>query len=127
MSKKEDILQTRNLHPFLTLQEIGTQFDVSRQYIYKVLKKAGLHTRAPKPLKSTRYCVQCGKRTAPKTKTCSDRCRFHLRYMRVTCSFCTCEFYRRKVQLKKSYYLNYKNIYCSQDCYQRGRLDKYGR
>jgi len=125
MSKKEDILQTRNLHPFLTLQAIGTQFSVSRQYVHKILKKAGLHTGTPKPLQSARYCVQCGNRTLPKTKTCSEKCRFALYYMRVACSFCRDEFYRRTCLLKKSYYLNYKNIYCSQKCYQRGRLDVY--
>ena len=125
MAKKDDILQTRNLKPFLTLQEIGNEFKVSRQYVHKILKKAGLHTGAPKPLKSDRYCVQCGKRTKPKTKTCSDRCRFQLRWMRVTCSYCLVEFYRRKCLLRKSYYLNYKNIYCSQRCYQKKRGDIY--
>ena len=125
MAKKDDILKFRSTKPFLTLQEIGDEFNVSRQYIHKVLRKAGFHTNAPKPLTKARYCVQCGNRTSPKTKTCSDRCRFHLRFMKVTCSFCTCEFYRRKALLKKSYYLNYKNIYCSQRCYQKGRLDNY--
>ena len=123
MTKKQDIIQTRTLQPFLTLREIGEQFSVSKQYIYKILKKAGVHTGAPKPLKADRYCVQCGNRTAPKTNTCSDRCRFILRYMRVACSFCTSEFYRKKALLRKSYHLHYKNIYCSQKCYQRSRLD----
>ena len=127
MAKKDDILQTRNLKPFLTLQEIGNEFKVSRQYVHKILKKAGLHTGAPKPLKSDRYCVQCGKRTAPKTKTCSDRCRFSLRWMLVACSYCSSEFYRQKCLLRKSYYLKYKNIYCSQKCYQRGRIAVYAR
>ena len=111
-------------HPSLTLREIGENFNVSKQYIHKVLKRAGLHTNVPKPLQPSRYCVQCGNRTLPKRKLCSDKCRFDWRFMKVSCSYCTQEFYRRKHQLKKSYYLNFKNIYCSQRCYQRSR-EKY--
>ena len=127
MTKKEEIIKARIAQPFSTLQELGNDFKVSRQYIHKILKNAGLHTSAPKPLKSDRYCVQCGNRTLPKTKTCSEKCRFQLQFMKVTCSFCLVEFYRRKCLLRKSYYLNFKNIYCSQRCYQKGRMNLYDR
>ena len=127
MTKKDKIIKAIIAQPFSTLQELGNDFKVSRQYIHKILKNAGLHTSAPKSLKSDRYCVQCGSRTKPKTKTCSDKCRFDLRFMRVACSYCTVEFYRRKSLLKKSYYLNYQNIYCSQDCYQKRRIFIYDR
>lgn len=125
MTKKDRIIKARIAQPFSTLQALGNDFKVSRQYIHKILKNAGLHTNAPKPLKPNRYCVQCGGKTNNKVKTCSERCRFYLRFMIVACSYCTVEFYRRKALLKKSYYLNYKNIYCSQKCYQRSRVDIY--
>ena len=123
-STRKKIIQTRIKNPFMTLPEIGDKFGVSKQYIHKVLKKAGLHTNAPKSLQPSRYCVQCGNRTLPKRKLCSDKCRFDWRFMKVSCSYCTQEFYRRKYLLKKSYFLNFKNIYCSQRCYQRSR-EKY--
>ena len=78
MTKKDKIIKARIAQPFSTLQELGNDFKVSRQYIHKILKNAGLHTSAPKSLKSDRYCVQCGSRTKPKTKTFLEQVGFRV-------------------------------------------------
>ena len=41
-----DIIEYRQNHPTLTLQAIGTHFNVTRSYIHKVLKRNNIPTKA---------------------------------------------------------------------------------
>jgi len=112
------IAQYRQEHPSLTLAEIGEVFNVSRQYVHKVLKQTATPTiRAKK--RTVKYCLVCG--NASTLMVCKGRCRFQYYNIKVNCATCRIAFYRKRGQIKLKYNRGYNKIYCSRMCYYRGK------
>ena len=95
---KTKIAEYRQEHPYDTLEQIGKQFNVSKQYIYKVLKQAKLPTKSVQKRK-VKYCLVCGN------------------------SGTRIPFYRKRGQIINKYNRGYNKIYCSRQCYYRGQRD----
>jgi len=127
---RKDILQYKELHPLATLQEIGIHFKTSRQYIYKYLKDNDIKqgpTKRRKDSKPIRYCPVCGNPT-PKSKNYYNpvvcaKCRFINYNIKVNCAFCHVPFWKKKKDIRFLYKIDYKYMYCSRQCYYKGRAD----
>ena len=124
MKPKNKIIRLRNKYPLMSNAEIGREIGVSRVYVYSILKKNNLVTNVPRK-KHVQYCEICGnvmdhKKVNP---TCSPHCRFLYNRIRVTCSYCTVEFYLRRSEVVQRYRRGYKNIYCSRGCYNKSQKD----
>ena len=117
-----DIIQYRQENPMLTLQDIGNNFNVSRQYIHKVLKTNGISTLRAKRTK-IKYCLVCGQATPRQRMVCPGRCSFNYYNIKVNCAFCRIPFYRKRGQIENKYDRGYKKIYCGRQCYHRGKRD----
>ena len=105
-------------HPTLTLAEIGQHFRVSRQYIHRVLKQTNIPTKRAKQ-QFVKYCLVCGKAT--NRTVCAGRCHFQYYNIRVNCATCRITFYRKRGEIQAKYDRGYEKIYCSRQCYYRGK------
>ena len=122
MKPKNKIIRLKTKYPLMPNAEIGEQVGVSRGYVYKVLRNNNLNTIVPKKRK-VKYCEICGKvmdirKVRP---VCSNPCRFLYYRIRVTCSYCTIDFYLKRGEVVQRYKRGYNNIYCSRSCYNKGQ------
>ena len=117
---KTKIAEYRQEHPYDTLEQIGKQFNVSKQYIYKVLKQAKLPTKSVQKRK-VKYCLVCG--NSGTRQVCKGQCHFEYFNIKVNCAFCRIPFYRKRGQIVNKYNRGYNKIYCSRQCYYRGQRD----
>jgi len=117
-----DIIQYRQENPMLTLQAIGNNFNVSREYIYKVLKDNNIPTKGVRRKKS-RSCKGCETLHYKRNQFCSPECRFTYTHIEVHCAFCHVPFYRTRQIIDKNMRRGYNRIYCSRSCLARGRKD----
>ena len=117
-----DIIKYRQENPMLTLQDIGNNFKVSRQYIHKVLKNNNIPTKGVRRKKS-RKCKFCSSLQYKRNQYCSPECRFKYTHIQVHCAFCHIAFYRTRQILTKNMKRGYNRIYCSRSCLARGRKD----
>ena len=117
-----DIIEYRQNHPTLTLQAIGTHFNVTRSYIHKVLKRNNIPTKGVRRKKS-RSCRACGQLHYRHNRYCSPECHFQHKYLEVNCAFCHVSFYRSRWHIDYNYKRGYNNIYCGRTCYGRGQRD----
>ena len=124
MKPKNKIVRLRNKYPLMSNADIGREVGVSRVYVFSILKKNDLITKVPLK-KHVKYCDICGDvmnnhRASP---TCSPHCRFLYNRIRVTCSYCTVDFYLRRSEVTQRYNRGHKNIYCSRGCYNKSQKD----
>ena len=124
MKPKNKIVRLRNKYPLMSNADIGREVGVSRVYVFSILKKNDLITKVPLK-KHVKYCDICGDvmnnhRASP---TCSPHCRFLYNRIKVTCSYCTVDFYLRRSEVTQRYDRGYKNIYCSRICYNKSQKD----
>ena len=120
--EKTRIITFTQDHPSLTLREIGENFNVSKQYIHKVLRKNNI-TRTRLKFKKVAYCSICGNPTEKTAKVCAGNCYFQYYYIRVNCAFCRVSFYKKRSQIVQSHANNQKHLYCSMKCYGKGQSD----
>ena len=118
MLQKFRVAEYRQEHPTLTLDEIGKQFGVSRQYIHKALKQTHTPTTRVKK-RSVKYCVICGK--GGTRNVCEGRCHFQHYNIKVNCALCRIPFYRKRGQIVSKYNRGYNKIDCSRRCYYRDK------
>ena len=110
-------------HPLMTLQQIANHFEVSRPYIYKILKNNGEPTNNRLVRRKAYYCTHCQDLLPSKRKFCSDKCSFNYRHVKVSCAICHVPFYRKKAVLRGKAKLGQTYIYCSMKCmYKRSQL-----
>lgn len=118
--KTSKIIQHRYDNPYDTLEQIGENFSVSRQYIFKVLNQNGVPTIRAKRSKDT-HCLYC--KEISKTKIHKGKCRFNYYNVKVNCATCHVPFYRKRGQIIQKYREGYNKIYCSTTCYYKGRRE----
>ena len=124
MRTHKKIIRLRKKQPFLTGSEISRKLDVSRQYVYKVLKDAGLNNRQPNYKKRVILCMVCGKRTPRNQKICpASSCKEEYFYVDVECSFSHHKFQLHRSHVVQRYKRGRKHIYCGQKCYGLGQRD----
>ena len=118
-SQTSKIIQYRYDNPHDTLQQIGDAFNVSRQYVFKVLKNYGVPTVRAKKMKNPRHCKICGEIS---TKLVHDgTCHFQYYNLKINCATCRIPFYRKRSQIKQAYEQGFTYNYCSQSCYRKGK------
>ena len=118
-SQTSKIIQYRYDNPHDTLQQIGDAFNVSRQYIFKVLKQFNIPTVRAKKMKNPRHWKICGEIS---TKLVHDgTCHFQYYNLKINCATCRIPFYRKRSQIVQKYKQNFKNSYCSLGCYHKAR------
>jgi len=122
MSNGSKIITYRQEHPHQTLAEIGSYFQVSRQYVHRVLKTNGVPTLRAKK-KKFKYCLVCGQATPRQRMICPGKCSFNYYNIKVNCAFCRIPFYRKRGQIINKYDRGYNKIYCGRQCYYRGKRD----
>ena len=111
------IITLRESHPDWSLPEIGQELNVTKQRVFFVLKNAGLQTKGRTRIKIFNYCPSCHKLLPPKRKVCQEpKCHLDYYYLKVTCSFCYTDFYRKKSILRKRNERGYINIFCNNRC-----------
>ena len=114
--KIKSIVRYKKNNPTVSLVTIGNKFNVSKQYIHKVLKKQNISTsRFPK--NNVRYCLVCGKPS--KRKVCLGKCHFSYYRLKINCAVCRIPFYRKRATIVLSHVRGYKKIYCTRHCYDR--------
>ena len=115
------IIALREAHPDWALPEIGQELNVTKQRVFFVLKTAGLQTKGRTRIKIFNYCPSCHKLLPPKRKVCQEpKCHLNFYYLKVTCSLCRIDFYRKKSILRKRNEWGYTNIFCSNKCKFKG-------
>jgi len=122
--------------------EIAKRFNISRQAVYQLLKKAdkeGVPVTYNKHVKRVNICHICNKKfngSSKDVKTCSSDCRAILRsrffaqkeskwsrhfFLELTCDNCSKKFTRTKyldsIAKNAVKHKKHKNNYCSRDCY----------
>ena len=118
-SQSSKIIQYRYDNPHDTLQQIGDAFNVSRQYVFKVLKQFDIPTVRAKKMKNPRHCKICGEIS---TKLVHDgTCHFQYYNLKINCATCRIPFYRKRSQRKQAYEQGFTYNYCSQSCYRKGK------
>ena len=116
------IIKYKEENPLVTLQEIGTHFKCSRQYIHKVLKQNNIaRYRVPRNLlKQYKKCLVCGELS---TKLVHDgSCHFQYYNIKITCSYCRVPYYRKRAAIKQKINMGYRKNYCRQQC--SGKAEK---
>ena len=110
-------------HPLMTLQQVADHFNVSRPYVYKVLKQQGEPTNNRLAKKKAYYCLQCNTFLPKKRRFCSNECSFRYRNIKVNCAVCHVPLYRKRSYLKAKGQQGQKYIYCSRSClYKRSQI-----
>ena len=118
-SQTSKIIQYRYDNPHDTLQQIGDAFNVSRQYVFKVLKQFNIPTVRAKKMKNPRHCKICGELS---TKLVHDgSCHFQYYNLKINSATCRIPFYRKRSQIKQAYEQGFTYNYCSQSCYRKGK------
>ena len=118
-SQSSKIIQYRYDNPHDTLQQIGDAFNVSRQYVFKVLKQFDIPTVRAKKMKNPRHCKICGEIS---TKLVHDgTCHFQYYNLKINCATCRIPFYSKRSQIKQAYEQGFTYNYCSQSCYRKGK------
>ena len=124
--KIKKIVSYKQDHPTATLADIGARFKVSRQYIYKVLKKQNISTSLTSSFdprrtikRHVRYCLVCGEVST--RKVCLGKCHFSYYNIKINCAFCFIPFYRKRAKIIGNYTRGYKLNYCSRFCYYKGQ------
>lgn len=125
MGSKDRIIQLRTENPLMNLVQIGQEVGTSKQYVHKILKKAGLHTNTPKH-KIGHNCLFCdsfisGRRTS---RLCSKECSFQYNNLPVVCSFCRYPFLRKRSAVIQGYRRGYTKVFCSPACRHKGAREK---
>ena len=124
MRTDKKIIRLRKQKPLLTGSEIGRKLNVSRQYVYKVLKDAGVNNRQPHYKKNIVLCKVCGSITPRKQVFCpTGDCKRKYFYVDVECSFCHHKFHLQRSHVVQRHQRGMKHIYCSQKCYGLGQRD----
>ena len=114
------IVTYRQEHPYDTLEQIGSYFKVSRQYIHKVLKQTQTPTKRVKK-QHVQYCLVCNLPSS--TRVCKGNCYFSYYNIKVNCANCRIPFYRKRGVIINQYNRGYEKIYCSRRCYYRGKRE----
>ena len=117
------IIQYRYDNPHDTLQQIGDAFDVSRQYIFKVLKQNDIPTLRAKRIKNARHCKICGELSTKLVH--GGSCHFQYYKLKVNCTFCLTPFYRKRSEIVQKYNYGYKKLYCSLECFHNHRSNGF--
>ena len=118
-AQSSNIILFRYANPHDTLQQIGDAFNVSRQYVFKVLKQFDIPTVRAKKMKNPRHCKICGEIS---TKLVHDgTCHFQYYNLKINCATCRIPFYRKRSQIKQAYEQGFTYNYCSQSCYRKGK------
>jgi predicted amidophosphoribosyltransferase len=124
MRHKKKIIRLRTRQPLLTGSEISRKLEISRQYVTKVLKNAGLNNKQPHYKKKIMLCKVCGARTPRNQKVCpTGDCKEKYFHVDVECSFCHYKFNLQRSHVIQRYTRGMKHIYCSQKCYGLGQRD----
>lgn len=127
--RDKSLIETRRRNPCATLEQLGAKYDISRERVRQILSRYGEQT---KHYEQTYDCIQCGKPFIKKgSRFCSKECSFNYHHLKLTCSWCGKEFYRRVCE-----FLSYKsrskgmshgtNYYCSKKCQGLWLAHNYG-
>ena len=117
------IIQYRYDNPHDTLQQIGDAFDVSRQYVSKVLLDNDIHTVRAKTQKDVKYCLHC--KEISTTLVHKGSCYFQYYNIKLTCTYCRVPFYRKRADIIHKYKRGYKKNYCSHQCFHQHRRNRF--
>ena len=124
--KIKSIVSYKQNNPTASLADIGVRFKVSKQYIYKVLKKQNISTSINSSFdprrtikRHVRYCLVCGNIST--RKVCLGKCHFEYHNIKINCAFCRIPFYRKRAKIINNYRRGYKTNYCRRLCYYRGQ------
>jgi len=120
-------MKTEN--PGMTLESIGEEVDVSREYVRQVLAAAGVDTK-----KETPTCFGCGIALRPSVERpytdiktghryCKT-CRHDMVWGKYSCAFCQKELIRRKSDIRRT---NPRYIFCDKQCQGKYIGKHYGR
>jgi len=124
MKTDKKIIKMRKQQPLLTGSEMGRILNVSRQYVSRILKEADLHNIQPTYKRVTVQCKVCGKTTPRGQQICPlGECREQYYNIDVTCSFCKYSFRIKRGHIIQRHKRGLKNIYCSHECYAKGKRD----
>ncbi len=91
MKSRNKIIRWRRRYPLMRPIDMARKLNVSRQYVYKILKKYDLPTSAPSQRK-IRHCPICNDIVPTQAKVCPGRCRYEYTNIQVTCSFVSTNF-----------------------------------
>jgi hypothetical protein len=119
---KRAISISRVENPFATLQEIGENFGVSRQYVHKVLTSTGVPTLRAKRQRYT-VCKVCDQRVEESmSKTHKGKCHGEYYYISVHCQNCIKSWSMKRGVFMQKLRRGDKHIYCSRPCYFKDRF-----
>tara|TARA_R110002020_G_scaffold388007_3_gene598721 strand:+ start:423 stop:806 length:384 start_codon:yes stop_codon:yes gene_type:complete len=115
-----NIIKIKKQNPLLSNQNISEKVGCSRQYVHRILRKADL-PNAPRK-RNVRFCKVCGSESTAIVH--KGRCSYEYYRPEVVCSFCRVKFRRHLAAIKQGYIRGFSYIYCSRECYTKGRADK---
>ena len=115
---KVDIINLRKNNPKYTLQRIGNETCVSREYVRQILKKNHLPTKHTLPL---RICPICGLDGVKYGLKYHKECYHNAHTKILQCSSCGKQFERNLADAHRN--LKYPNkgkiVFCSKECHGR--------
>ena len=122
-----NIIRRRRTNPCATLEEIGTQYDVTKEYVRQVLSNAGKPTRA---YHQTYLCIQCGKDMGTRKKLfCNRQCFHDYSHIKIACTYCG-KFgkYRAKQLVRRIEHGQHSLdlFFCSKFCQGKWLGENYG-
>jgi hypothetical protein len=124
LSKKHKrICLLREIHPFWTQKQISGEIGLTIQRVGQVLKQNDLPTRSFHPARGFTFCPVCSKVSSRGRKICLE-CREERFYEILRCRACYSPIrmlkskHRAKMQVQN-------NVYCSRQCYYKGRIEGY--
>ncbi|MFW6112418.1 MAG: hypothetical protein ACOC6S_02485 [Chloroflexota bacterium] len=119
---REQVKSLKLEHPELTLSEIGSQVGKTPQRVRQILMEHGLPTKAVRPERSKRHCLNCGKELPnPNSKFCSRACFNDYRLVTLECICCGRQFRRCKSRVN-----NHEHAFCSKTCQGIWFAKRYG-
>jgi len=126
MINKDDVCLLRQFYPSMTLEAIGERFNVSRERIRQILKKAGLPTKAQILRK---YCLHCGKKRKNRYRNyCSKACYHYDTHTLIPCDVCgrLSEYHIKRVLWLQARGKQ-QHFFCSKHCNGIWLGKNYGR
>ena len=122
----KEALQMKRENPLLTLTEIGTKFNVTRQAVSLLFRPFDIRGR-PKSHSLERPCLNCGKPLKRQKMYCSNRCFSSHSRVTLTCELCGSNFslYRSYIQSRRL--RGQKHFFCSHRCLGSWIGTQYGR
>lgn len=120
MNATKKIIKLRKDNPLWSNARIAEKVGCSRQYVHRIIKRADLPN--PPKKRKVRFCAICSSESTAIVH--KGRCSYEYYRPEVTCSFCHIKFRRTKTALRQGYIRGCNNIYCSRQCYNKGRVDK---